>query len=142
MIVFDLICEDEHQFEGWFRNSDEFRQQQVNGMLTCPVCGTDSITKVPSASRVNLRKMETQVSELLSIQSDAQQLANNISDYINRHFDNVGDAFADEARKIHYGETDERNIRGTATLNQARELYDEGIDVISIMLDDKKDKLN
>ena len=142
MIVFDLICEDEHQFEGWFRNSDEFRQQQVNGMLTCPVCGTDSITKVPSASRVNLRKMETQVSELLSIQSDAQQLANNISDYINRHFDNVGDAFADEARKIHYGETDERNIRGTATLNQARELYDEGIDVFPIMLDDKKDKLN
>ena len=123
MIVFDLICEDEHQFEGWFRNSDEFRQQQVNGMLTCPVCGTDSITKVPSASRVNLRKMGTQVSELISIQSDAQQLANNISDYINRHFDNVGDAFADEARKIHYGETDERNIRGTATLNQARELY-------------------
>jgi len=142
MIVFDLICEDEHQFEGWFRNSDEFRQQQVNGMLTCPVCGTDSITKVPSASRVNLRKMETQVSELLSIQSDAQQLANNISDYINRHFDNVGDAFADEARKIHYGETDERNIRGTATINQARELYDEGIDVFPIMLDDKKDKLN
>lgn len=142
MIVFDLICEDEHQFEGWFRNSDEFKKQQTNGMLTCPVCGTDNITKVPSASHVNLRKMEKQVSELLSIRSDAQQLVNNISAYINRHFDDVGEAFPDEARRMHYGESDERNIRGTATLEQARELYEEGIDVIPIMPDDKKDKLN
>lgn len=142
MIVFDLICEEEHQFEGWFRNSAEFQQQQGNGMLTCPVCGTDNITKVPSASRINLHKMEQQVSELLSIKTDAQQLIKNISSYIHRHFDDVGDDFADEARKMHYGKADERNIRGTATFDQARELYDEGIDVFPILLDDKKDKLN
>lgn len=143
LIVFDLICDEQHQFEGWFRNSEEFETQLETGLLTCPMCGSEHVTKLLSPSRLNLGKAEKQSLDLLAIQNDAQQLLSRINKYINSHFENVGDDFADEARKIHYGETDERNIRGSATIDEAHELYDEGIDIFPIITtDDDKDKLN
>lgn len=142
MIVFDLICDEEHRFEGWFRNSEEFEDQIETGLLTCPVCGSELITKLLSPSRLNLGKVEKQAEDLLALQHDAQQLLTRINQYINTHFDDVGNEFADEARKMHYGESDERNIRGTATLDEAHELYEEGIDIFPIVSDDDKDKMN
>ena len=142
MIVFDLICDEEHQFEGWFRNSQEFEQQKETGMLTCPVCGSEHIAKLVSPSRVNFGKMEKQALDLLAIQSDAQQLLSRINKYISTHFEDVGGAFAEEARKMHYGEKDERNIRGSATFDEAHELHEEGIDIFTIFPSDDKDKLN
>lgn len=142
MIVFDLICDEQHQFEGWFRNSEEFEAQKETGLLICPICGSEHVTKILSPSRLNLGKLEKQAMDLLAIQNDAQQLATRINQYISKHFENVGDAFAEEARKIHYGEADERNIYGSATLEDANELFEEGIDVIPIPSSDDKDKLN
>jgi hypothetical protein len=142
LIVYDLICDEEHQFEGWFRNSDEFQAQLDTGLLVCPVCGSEQVTKLLSPSRVNFGKMEKQALDLLAIQNDAQQLLTRINKYINTHFEDVGDAFTDEARKMHYGEADERNIRGSATLDDAKELYEEGIDIFPIPTSDDKDKLN
>jgi len=132
LIVFDLICDEQHQFEGWFRNSDEFMAQKE----------TEQVSKLLSPSRLNLGKMEKQAMDLLAIQNDAQQLVNRINKYISKHFENVGDDFADEARKMHYGETDERNIYGSATPDDAQELYDEGIDIFPILSGDDKEKLN
>lgn len=142
MIVFDLICDEEHQFEGWFRNSEEFEDQVETGLLTCPICGSEHVTKMLSPSRLNFGKMEKQAMDLMSIQSDAQQLLARINKYVNTHFEDVGSEFAEEARKIHYGDTDERNIRGTTTLDEAHDLYEEGIEIFPIMPSDDKDKLN
>lgn len=138
MIVFDLICDEEHQFEGWFRNSEEFESQIETGLLTCPICGSAHVTKLLSPSRVNFGKMEKQALDLLALQNDAQQLLSRINKYISVHFEDVGSGFADEARKMHYGDTEERNIRGSASF----ELYEEGIDVFPILPADDKDKLN
>lgn len=142
MIVFDLICDEEHQFEGWFRNSEEFEDQIETGLLTCPICGSEHVTKMLSPSRLNFGKMEKQAMDLLSIQSDAQQLVMRINKYINTHFEDVGGEFADEVRKMHYGEADERNIRGTATVDEAHDLFEEGIEIFPVIPSDDKDKLN
>lgn len=143
MIVFDLICDEQHRFEGWFRNSEEFEEQLDTGLLTCPICGSDHVTKLLSPSRLNFGKAEKQALDLLAIQNDAQQLLTRINNYISKHFEDVGSEFADEVRKIHYGETDERNIRGSASVEEADELYEEGIDIFPIIMpDDDKDKLN
>lgn len=142
MIVFDLICDEEHQFEGWFRNAEEFETQKETGLLNCPICGSEHVTKLLSPSRINFGKLEKQAVDLLAIQNDAQQLLTRINKYISTHFENVGDTFAEEARKMHYGESDERNIYGSATIDDAHELYEEGIDIFPILPSDDKDKLN
>jgi hypothetical protein len=142
LIVFDLICDEQHQFEGWFRNSEEFEDQKQTGFLTCPICGSDHVTKLLSPSRVNFGKIEKQALDLLAIQSDAQQLLAKVNKYISAHFEDVGGAFADEARKMHYGEIEERNIRGSATREEAHDLYEEGIDIFPILPSDDKEKLN
>lgn len=143
MIVFDLLCDEQHRFEGWFRNSEEFESQLESGLLTCPICGSEHVSKQLSPSHLNFGKTEKQTQELVSIQQDAQQLADRIAQYINTHFEDVGSEFAEEARKMYYGDIDERNIRGTATQDEALELFEEGIDIFPIQnADDDKDKLN
>lgn len=142
MIVYDLICEFDHEFEGWFKDNSEFVSQQASGMLTCPVCNSESVTRIPSASRINLGKGDKQLQSLKTIQQDLTALAKRVENYIDKNFEDVGTDFADEARKIYYGEASERNIRGEATLDQAQELVDEGIEVISLPATTEKDKLN
>ena len=141
MIVFDLVCEYDHDFEGWFKNASDFESQQATGLLTCPMCGTDNVIKVPSASHINLGKKEKQLSELADIQHDAATLVNKITEYVSNNFEDVGDEFAEVTKKMHYGQEDERNIFGSASLEDALELHEEGIDVIPLPTI-KKDKLN
>ena len=141
MIIFDLVCEYDHSFEGWFKNASDLEVQQDTGLLTCPMCGTDNVVKVPSASHISLGRKEKQLTELADIQHDAVTLVNKITEYVSDNFDNVGDEFAEVAKKMHYGEEDERNIFGSATLDEALELHEEGIDVIPLPTI-KKDKLN
>lgn len=141
MIVFDLVCEYDHDFEGWFKNASDFETQQATGLLTCPMCGTDNVVKVPSASHINFGKKEKQLSELADIQHDAATLVNKITEYVSNNFEDVGDEFAEVTKKMHYGEEDERNVFGSATLDEALELHEEGIDVFPLPAT-KKDKLN
>jgi len=143
VIVFDLICDEEHRFEGWFRNSEEFESQLASGLLTCPICGSEHVIKMLSPSRLNFGKLENQARDLLAIQDDARQLVERINQFIDTHFEDVGTEFSDQARKMYYGEIDERNIRGSASHDEAQELYEEGIDIFPIVMpDDDKDKLN
>jgi hypothetical protein len=143
VIVFDLSCDIEHRFEGWFRNSDEYHQQLESGLLTCPVCGSDQIVKIPSPSRVNLGKAKETMRELANIQNDVQRLTQKLQNFVKQNFEDVGSEFAEEAKKIHYGEAEERNIHGIATSEEITELYEEGVDAIPLF-DTKpdKDKLN
>jgi hypothetical protein len=147
MKVFDLACQHNHRFEGWFASAEQFDLQRESGMVLCPACGNAAIKKLLSAPRLNLgAKPDTHsTSDLLAAPQIAplppneqalqlQQMWISAAKRIVESTEHVGDRFAEEARRIHYREAPERNIRGSATAEQARELIDEGIDVFSFPL--------
>ncbi len=147
MIIFDLVCKHDHRFEGWFKNSEAFNRQLETGLLTCPTCGTVDVRKLPSASRLNLNK-PSQERDALPAKPDNQadkaysDLVRQLHEYINRDFDDVGDDFANEVRRIHFNEADQRNIRGIATLDEISELDEEGIKTFYLPEIPDKDKMN
>ena len=141
MIIFDLVCEFDHSFEGWFKNNDEFNSQQTSGLLTCPVCDSENVVKVPSATNLNFGKQNSdlQMKSDKQLVNQYQQMAisQKISKFIEKNFEDVGEQFSETAKRIHYGEEVERNIRGIATEKQTKELLEEGVDVVPIAI--KKD---
>ena len=148
MIIYDLLCDGQHRFEGWFKNADEFQQQLQTGLLTCPVCGSEHVQKLPSASHISTGHGQKQEeSNTPAQQGTAEvtqaQLVQLLHDYVNKHYDDVGSRFAEEAKKIHYGEAEARNIRGLATANEVKELKEEGISALQLPpAPYDKDKLN
>jgi len=138
MIIFDLACEYDHCFEGWFKNSDEFHSQQTSGLLSCPVCDSENVVKVPSATNINFGKQKdkkkTASGEHLVNQHQQMAIAQQVSSFIEKNFEDVGEQFSETAKKIHYGEEAERNIRGTATEDQTKELMEEGISVVPVVI--------
>ncbi len=145
MIIYDLECGNQHRFEGWFKNANEFTEQQQTGMLICPICGSEEIRKIPSASHIAKGHSETAVPKqnVVKANKQAHQALQMVHDFINKNFDDVGNNFASEAKKIHNGEVSERNIRGTATANEVKELKEEGILTVKLPpAPYDKDKLN
>lgn len=141
MIVFDLHCGDGHRFEGWFASSSDFEDQRARGLLSCPTCGGAEVSKAPMAPAVPAKGNARQ--EVLPSEAP-QQLANTpLSPKVKKAIAAlakaqaealknstwVGDKFADETRKMHYGERDEAPIHGQATLSEAKALIDEGVPV-------------
>jgi hypothetical protein len=126
MIVFDLACDAGHRFEGWFRNTEDFTKQIASGLLLCPHCGSKHVVRQPNASHINFnKKIANDAAPTIS----ATQLQQQISDFINQNFEDVGREFHTEALKMHYGEIEKRNIRGETTLTEATQLKEEGIDI-------------
>ncbi len=153
--VFDLSCEHDHLFEGWFSSQDSFDDQQSRGMVRCPVCQSAQITRRVSAPHLNVSHLRNQPSarpgavpqertavaalsgdQLARLQA---QILQHIRQIV-RQADNVGSRFADEARRMHGGEIEDRPIRGTASMEECRELVDEGIAIMPIpdILDDDR----
>lgn len=129
MIKYQLRCSHEHSFEGWFRSSDDFDAQKAEGALSCPVCGDAAIEKAimaPAISTGRATKREERLSEIRSAMTEA---AGKARAYVEKNFDYVGQKFPEEARRIHYGETEARGIYGEATPKEAKELSDEGVSV-------------
>jgi hypothetical protein len=133
MIVFDLICRDQHRFEGWFASGEDFASQKGRGLLACPICGGAHVEKLPAA------KIRTQVEAAVAAPTSDVQAgkseqidASRIIDYILTHSEDVGKGFAAEARKIHCQESPQRSIRGVATWAETEELHEEGIQVFSL----------
>jgi hypothetical protein len=138
MIVFDLGCDNDHRFEGWFSSSDDFDRQQREHLLSCPMCGSQSISRLLTAARVNTGRTEPPAVPMTREQAaaqyanfDAARLLKLVS-HIVEHTEDVGRAFPEEARKIHYREAPERQIRGTASPQEVDALRDEGIDVVPL----------
>jgi hypothetical protein len=134
MIVFDLICRDQHRFEGWFTSGEDFTSQQSRGLLNCPVCGGAHVAKLPAAK---IRKQSTEpavpaASRAAEPRQGDHMDISRIVDYILTHSEDVGKSFAEEARKIHYQEAPQRSIRGVATRSEAEDLHDEGVPVFSL----------
>ncbi|MGE8656039.1 MAG: DUF1178 family protein [Achromobacter sp.] len=143
--VFDLQCEHGHIFEGWFGSHEDYDAQQARGLVSCPVCGSASITKRLSAPRLNVAHLHAPAAPSAGA-SDAEKMAALQAVVMRqvrallRNTENVGARFAEEARRIHEGEADDRPIRGTATPEERQALAEEGIDVMAVpdFLDDER----
>lgn len=131
MIKYELKCRKDHVFEAWFYDSATYDKQAAGGKIVCPVCNSRKITKAPMAPRIGKSKSEKAAAEAKEM-AVAMKALHELRDHVEKNADYVGDQFAEEARKIHYGETDKRNIYGEATREEARELTEEGIDVAMI----------
>lgn len=145
MKVFNLQCSAHHSFEGWFASDEDYASQVERGLLACPLCADTSVHKLPSAPRLNFGAVEARVPTTTenqavvatgdpaqALQAAYLQLARRIV----AETEDVGERFAEEARKIHYGETEERGIRGQASREETEALLDEGITVMPLPLPD------
>jgi len=131
MKVLDLHCSHEHAFEGWFASEGDFQQQLARGLLECPLCGDHAIARLPSAPRLNLRAASA-AADAAPPAPALQARWLRMMRKIVAHTEDVGQRFAEEARRIHYGQADERAIRGQATREQTEQLLDEGIAVLPL----------
>jgi hypothetical protein len=124
MILFTLRCANDHEFEAWFRDGDGFEAQHAAREIACPVCGDSSVEKAVMAPRLGRSRQATPPAPVLA---QMRQALVEMRRQIESHCDYVGPRFAEEARRIHYGESDPHGIYGEATDNESRELADEGI---------------
>lgn len=126
MIRYQLRCSEDHQFEAWFKDSSSYDQQEAEGAISCPVCGDEQISKAIMAPAIG-RSREAAEQANKARQEALQQLAE-LRRKVEEGCDYVGPQFAEEARKIHYGEVGMRAIYGETTANEAQELNEEGIE--------------
>ena len=140
MIVYDLECGSGHRFEGWFGSSDDFNAQNDRGLVSCPACGVQEVQRVPSVTRFNSGAPEPQPKEPKALPEPsakdpaavAQMLYSRLLDEMLQKSEDVGRAFPEEARRIHYREVPARSIRGQATNEEHAELVEEGISVLRL----------
>jgi hypothetical protein len=123
MIRYDLKCDNGDEFEAWFGSIADYDKQAEAGLVECPHCGSKHVTKAPMAPAVQTARSKEAKKE----RAIAMAMAAKVREHIKDNFDYVGDKFADEARKMHAGESEERAIWGEATPEEARELAEEGI---------------
>lgn len=138
MKVLSLRCDQGHGFEGWFGSEDDYRTQCDRGLVECPLCGSGQVDRLPSAPRLNLlpsKRAEpasapvATTSQPTPEQQSVEALWLRAVHHVMAQTEDVGERFADEARRIHYGETPERGIRGQASADEAQSLREEGIEV-------------
>jgi len=153
MKVLDLHCQQQHSFEGWFASEDDFQSQNARSLVECPFCGDHHITKMLSAPRLNLSGASSSQEQQLVpseatpstdvassfaqsaavVPSDVHQQAwLKMVKHVLTHTEDVGGQFAEEARKMHYGETPERAIRGQVSREETSALLEEGIQVMPL----------
>ena len=125
VIVYSLRCKNGHEFEGWFRDSGSFDSQANDGSLCCPTCNSRRVEKSMMAPSLALNRDAKPRRELGSM----RQFMTGLRKYVQEHAEYVGPKFAEEARKIHYGETVDRHIYGETTAEEAKALVEEGVDV-------------
>lgn len=130
MIVLNLQCGSSHTFEGWFASSEAFTEQLEHGLIECPVCGSKDVHRTPSAPYVARSRPATATAKA-DPQAVIAQFISHLRDAAGKAED-VGHGFADEARKIHYGDAPERSIRGQASGEEIGELIDEGISILPV----------
>lgn len=136
MKVLDLQCSHSHSFEGWFASEDDFQGQLGRGLVECPMCGDTAVSKLLSAPRLNLGASEPQARRDVATVPDASLQAAwlKMARHVMANTEDVGQRFAEEARRIHYGESEQRGIRGQASPKDTEALLEEGIGVLPLPL--------
>ena len=158
MIRYALVCAKGHGFESWFQNSAAYDKQAKRGLVECPVCGDTKVEKAIMAPRISGTKkrgkvpvpvpmgdapaageVKTPVAMVSPQEHEFRSKLKELREHMTKNSDNVGTKFSDEARKMHYGEIEHRSIYGEATLQDAKELHDEGIEVhpLPVLPDDR-----
>ena len=134
MVVYDLACEAEHQFEGWFPSAQGYEEQAARQQISCPVCGSTNVVKLPHACAIHTKKEENKgrprrhkaPSRPLT-ESEAKEALLRVHHYVRENFQDVGSRFAEEARKIYQGEVEKKSIYGTATSEERGGLDADGV---------------
>jgi hypothetical protein len=140
MVVYNLLCRKKHRFEGWFPSFEDFQRQAEKKLISCPTCGTTKVEKVPHACAVHVKKEQPPTPAKKPPKhppaqpspTEFKEMLLQVHHYIKENFEDVGSRFADEAKQIHKGETEERPIHGTATPQEAKELAEEGVPFIAL----------
>ena len=142
MILYNLICDRRHEFESWFPSSAAYDKQARRGLVSCPACGSAKVEKAIMAPRLARKDRSTFVapaeeaapaapSPVAMLSPQEQEFRTKLKelrDHLTANADNVGKKFPEEARKMHYGETEHRSIYGEATAQDAKALHEEGIE--------------
>jgi hypothetical protein len=133
VIIYDLKCEKGHTFEGWFKDQQTWTLQNSQKLVSCPVCNSSNIEMIPSSitimgkdSRAAGKLQEKEISEAKALRM--------LHQYIDNNFEDVGNKFAEIALKIHYGDEEKRNIKGTSTPQEEENLKEEGVQFIKVPL--------
>ena len=164
MVIYDLECDSGHTFEGWFANAADFSAQQENALLCCPMCDSIFVEKKLSAPKLVKSSGTSEVAsdEKATLEEDTvaqpvketraekkrqyleyQEALKTVHDYVEKNFDDVGSKFTEKAIAMHNGELEQKNIRGTATVKQAKELRERGVSALGLPRKPvDKDKLN
>lgn len=134
MIKYALRCASDHRFEGWFSSSADFDRQKQDALLECPVCGTSDVEKALMAPAIvkGGRGASSRHEAMEKISAEWNEVARKAKAYVEKNFENVGKRFPEEVRKIHYGESKDRQIYGEASPKEVKELKDEGIAVAPV----------
>jgi hypothetical protein len=146
MLVLNLCCGHEHSFEGWFGSAADFESQLERGLVACPICADAQIKRLPTAPRLNVAHLRAEsapstspikatppVAASAALSEQQRQMLKAVAQLI-ADTDDVGERFAEEARRIHYGETKAHGIRGQATTAEVADLVEEGIAVLPLAL--------
>lgn len=131
MIVLDLCCDREHRFEAWFASSEGFETQRAAGLVGCPHCGSSNVRRLPSAPYVQTSSHSAPAAASPDPQAIAARLIEALRSAAASSED-VGERFAEEARRIHYGDSEERAIRGKAGRDEMIDLIEEGIPILPV----------
>ncbi|MDA4845848.1 DUF1178 family protein [Hoeflea poritis] len=131
MIKFDLICDKQHAFEAWFASNADYDAQKERGLVACPHCGSNAVEKALMAPSVSTARKKEAAMQLAmnSNQKTAMDQLRKAVKAIRDNSEDVGERFPEEARKIHYGESEERGIIGQASPDEVKSLVDEGVNV-------------
>ena len=154
MVIYDLICDARHEFEGWFKNVDDFSAQQASGMLCCPFCESAMVSKKVTAAKLTRKSNSTKpasapketnavsasalsgtalnASDKSAAYKKVQKMLSEVHDFVETNVKVVGNRFTDEAISIHRGEKEATNIRGTATSEQLEALKEEGVTAVPL----------
>ena len=131
MIRYELSCDNGHAFEGWFGSADDFDRQQKMALVSCPTCGSAHIAKRLMAPSVSTARKKERRQELV-VQAGQKEMMTKLREIVSTiraNSEDVGERFPEEARKIHYGETEQRGLIGRATADEVRDLLEEGVEV-------------
>lgn len=131
MIRYELSCDNGHAFEGWFGSADDFDRQQAMALVSCPTCGSTHVAKRLMAPSVSTARSKQQRQDL-AVQTGQREMMvklREIVSTIRANSEDVGERFPEEARKIHYGEAEQRGLIGRATAQEVRDLLEEGVEV-------------
>tara|TARA_B100001989_G_scaffold151817_1_gene108271 strand:- start:4206 stop:4625 length:420 start_codon:yes stop_codon:yes gene_type:complete len=127
MIKYNLKCENDHNFDAWFSDSSNFEKQNKKNLIFCPKCSSTKIEKNIMAPNIGSKKQS--YTNALKTEKNIEKIIKNVRRHVEKNYEYVGNKFADEARAIHYGEKEEREIYGETSIEEAVDLIEEGVNV-------------